>query len=65
MSQIAIVLTLWLALNLAVLGIACLRHVARARWLRGQVAAMVEAAERHANAPSAARVGARSGRNPD
>jgi hypothetical protein len=58
MSQIAIVLTLWLALNVAVLGLACLRYVARARWLRAQVDAMIEAAERHANARTASRVGA-------
>jgi hypothetical protein len=65
MSQIAIVLTLWLALNLGVLGLAWLRYVAKARWLRGQVTGMIEAAERHANSRAVAGVGAGSGRLPD
>ena len=65
MSQVAIVLTLWLALNLMVLGLALLRHVAQARWLRLQVKGMVEAAERHANSRTAAGISSGSARIPD
>ena len=65
MSQVAIVLALWLALNLGVVLLACLRYAARARWLRARVAEMIDAAERHANSQTGAGVGAGSGRLPD